>query len=434
MTEPEPETILTTPILTSAIESLSPVHEILCRFHHRNKNQHRIAKWWAQADMLRRHTGKFIFCLENALEEAERLERIGSLMKRKKKKTEKRKREEEEEEEIKKRAGYLRWGLGPGCFLAFTQLAADRQFAHLGLMLLGVLAQVDQACVVFAPDPSPVADDDDDDSGVALNDGGETGLQLETVNRGGRGAVTEEVVMSMEVDADMGVAISREVFMAEAPPQEPPKKTKTDQSPSISKPRQPEEEEEDEKAEEEPKPKKKMPKVVKGDEFDDIFGSFGDNSPQPTKRKTAEKKKTKPKVVKADEFDDIFGSFGDDTPQPAKKKKEATKTTADEKSEEFDNIFDSKPKKKPKKKPVEEEEAGEFDSIFDTKKPIKKKQKYATTNTVEEEEEEFEGFFDKKEKKAKSTEVPAKTAPTPALKKKKRKKGGDEFDDIFGGF
>src|SRR5689334_6903769 len=34
---------------------------------------------------------------------------------------------------------------------SFSQLAADNQYAHLGLALLGVLAQVDAALVLLAP-------------------------------------------------------------------------------------------------------------------------------------------------------------------------------------------------------------------------------------------------------------------------------------------
>lgn len=103
-------------VLNTAITSLSPALEILERFHHRNKNQHRLSKWWAQADMLRRHTRKMLVCLDSGVAEAERLARI-----REKKKT-KTGREaggdaEQQRRDVQNRAEYLRWKLGPGAYL-----------------------------------------------------------------------------------------------------------------------------------------------------------------------------------------------------------------------------------------------------------------------------------------------------------------------------
>ncbi len=89
---------------TAALTSLPPALDLLSRFHHRNKNQHRLSKWWAQADMLRRQLRKIIT-------ELEALETVGSGRKGGGK------RAAAAEEVVRKRAGYLRWRLGPGAFL-----------------------------------------------------------------------------------------------------------------------------------------------------------------------------------------------------------------------------------------------------------------------------------------------------------------------------
>ncbi|KAK4456607.1 hypothetical protein QBC42DRAFT_149727, partial [Cladorrhinum samala] len=140
-------------ILTSSIESLIPALELLSRFHHRNKNQHRLSKWWSQADMLRRHTRKMVELIEDVLPEAEKLEKIRKANSTKLNKKPKKDPKKEENESVTQRALYMRWQLGPRAFLAFTQLTADRQFAHLGLMLLGVLAQIDKALEPYSPSP-----------------------------------------------------------------------------------------------------------------------------------------------------------------------------------------------------------------------------------------------------------------------------------------
>lgn len=128
MAEPppaEPDPTLDPAALNAAISSLAPALEILERFHHRNKNQHRLSKWWAQADMLRRHTRKMLACLESGAGEAERLARAASAKDRKKKKEKKEKEKLKGRKEaggggnaeVRKRAGYLRWKLGPGAYL-----------------------------------------------------------------------------------------------------------------------------------------------------------------------------------------------------------------------------------------------------------------------------------------------------------------------------
>ncbi|KAK4106722.1 hypothetical protein N658DRAFT_520207 [Parathielavia hyrcaniae] len=198
-------------ILSLAIASLAPALELLERFHHRNKNQHRIAKWWAQADMLRRHVRKMLGELEAAVEPAEKAarakerQRVKGTGKGKSQKLVEAVGEENMQAEVlRKRAGYLRWRLGPGAFLAFTQLSADRQFAHLGLMLLGVLAQVDKVIAPFAPPQRETVDEETREQAAAAAE----------VAAGKDSAVGADDDTMMETDTDMGVAVSRDEIMA----------------------------------------------------------------------------------------------------------------------------------------------------------------------------------------------------------------------------
>ncbi|AEO69534.1 uncharacterized protein THITE_2120077 [Thermothielavioides terrestris NRRL 8126] len=122
--------------LNAAIASLAPALELLERFHHRNKNQHRLSKWWAQADMLRRHVRKMLRELEDGVAEAERLARANERRRARERERERvsllkgvlgkagepprrggRGDGEKGNEVVRKRAEYLRWRLGPGAYL-----------------------------------------------------------------------------------------------------------------------------------------------------------------------------------------------------------------------------------------------------------------------------------------------------------------------------
>lgn len=60
-----------TPQLSSIKQELSSITQILHLTHHRNKNQHRLTKWWKQFSILRRNTSKLLLDVEN-LETAEK--------------------------------------------------------------------------------------------------------------------------------------------------------------------------------------------------------------------------------------------------------------------------------------------------------------------------------------------------------------------------
>ncbi|OBT73821.1 hypothetical protein VF21_06718 [Pseudogymnoascus sp. 05NY08] len=113
-----------TPIILppgSTPESLLPIQHLLHLTAHRNKNQHRIAKWWASFSILRRQLGKLITALENP-DAAFRAKKI----------------------DIEKRVVFLREEVVPRCYLAFSTVVADNQYASLGLMLMGCLARLNK--------------------------------------------------------------------------------------------------------------------------------------------------------------------------------------------------------------------------------------------------------------------------------------------------
>ncbi|KAE8450119.1 hypothetical protein EG329_006900 [Mollisiaceae sp. DMI_Dod_QoI] len=95
-----------TPQLFSVKEELSSITQILHLTHHRNKNQHRLTKWWKQFSILRRNISKLLLEVEN-LETAEKFSTGGD------------------------KGGK-----------AFSTVVKDLQYANLGLVLLGMLARI----------------------------------------------------------------------------------------------------------------------------------------------------------------------------------------------------------------------------------------------------------------------------------------------------
>ncbi|KAI7922671.1 hypothetical protein M9X92_004784 [Pyricularia oryzae] len=147
------ETSSSTSKLAEAAALLVPTQEILEKFNYKHKNQHRLSKWWAGFDMLRRHTAKFYRDeLRLALDA---LTKRSSMPQSSKKKQSKRQRTEPRDEDITAgavaKAKWMDDYLIPKAYTAITQLAADNQFAPLGLLLLGVLAQVHSAVSLLLP-------------------------------------------------------------------------------------------------------------------------------------------------------------------------------------------------------------------------------------------------------------------------------------------
>ncbi|KAI1144090.1 hypothetical protein F5Y05DRAFT_407490 [Hypoxylon sp. FL0543] len=126
-----------------ALDRLQPLQPVLRGFNHRNRNQHRRAAWWGPFGMLRRHVDKL----------ADEL--VDSAASRSKSKKRKRGDDDEggrAEKKVRDHVKWLRDVLVPKCYLAFSQLTADNQFAALGVVLLGSLAQVHAVCVRLAGD------------------------------------------------------------------------------------------------------------------------------------------------------------------------------------------------------------------------------------------------------------------------------------------
>ncbi|EAQ89003.1 hypothetical protein CHGG_05622 [Chaetomium globosum CBS 148.51] len=297
--------------LTTTAASLAPALELLERFHHRNKNQHRLAKWWAQADMLRRQ------------------------------------------------------GL-------HTVVGGPAVWHTLGLMLLGVLAQVDQALTPFAAGPGN-SSDVPDVRGEAASRAQSTGLsditREDTVDRG----------LDVAMDVDMGVAVSREEVMLSieqdtAPSSAPsrpagqphprsislpinPSKRKLSTQITLSKTEPPSKEG---STSPDPAKPKQRAKKAGNDEFDNIFGSSEEDT-VPAATKSHVKKKAKPR--KGDE--ESNNTTKNPPPDKARLQQKKKKTREDAGGDEFDDIFgslDDGKSKKPKRK--KRKKGDEFDDIF----------------------------------------------------------------------
>ncbi|MCJ1424366.1 hypothetical protein MMC29_002254 [Sticta canariensis] len=94
------------------INKLQETSKLLQLIHHRNKNQHRNAKWWEWLAKLKRSVHKLIQELQASDGGKSHL-----------------------------RAFYMKDILIPKCYVPFTQLVQDKQFSPLGLALVGELAK-----------------------------------------------------------------------------------------------------------------------------------------------------------------------------------------------------------------------------------------------------------------------------------------------------
>ncbi|KAI9718972.1 MAG: hypothetical protein M1812_003857 [Candelaria pacifica] len=112
--------------------SLQEAAGILHLLSHRNRNQHRVSKWWRWFSMLRRSVGKFL-CELHSSDGKRSIARLE----------------------------YMREILIPKCHLAFSSVVADNQFSALGLVLLSSLARISKLIgsgrqVHTAKQPDPV--------------------------------------------------------------------------------------------------------------------------------------------------------------------------------------------------------------------------------------------------------------------------------------
>ncbi|KAK4215390.1 hypothetical protein QBC37DRAFT_481476 [Rhypophila decipiens] len=412
-----------------AINSLEPALHILERFHHRNKNQHRRSKWWAEADMLRRQVKKFIEALYDGLEEEERANKILARASKNPATGMKMKGKSGKENDlgdglvkdkfgIYERGVYLRGLLVPRAWLAFSQVVADERFAQLGLMLLATLAQVDQVVSAFAPGPDVDEEDDDlddlvdsarnqeissvretaviEDVGVAISRE-EFIMTTMSVRTGGASAqggerkTRERTIISVETDGDVDDDGEFEGFDDDAPSSMlDPVSTYTNERPATAVV----EEEASTMESTNKKTKKKRPRNEEeeeqlsreeGTEDDDIGSIFSSLIPTTKKKKRSSKAATGGSVVSSSKT--LKASVEE---EPSK--------LDDDSGDEIGSIFSSLIPKTTKKKSSTPASASASTPTTTTTSKIKTKSK-------------------EKEKE----------------KKKKKKRQDDEFDDIFGG-
>jgi len=204
------------------VSTIRPLHSLLHLASHRNKNQHRLAKWWGPFSQLRRQ-------LESLLTDLELLEDSATSVAGRKAARAK----------AEARVAFLDKELFPRCYVAFSTVVADNQYAPLGLMLMGTLASLQK---VMAPKREEMAEDIVPVSVAAL-----------------------EVVKSpVEMSEDLGEAISRDTVDKEVQDV----KGKVDETKPIVK------KVEKRKLEATSKEEKKKKKKKKGDAFDDLFAGL----------------------------------------------------------------------------------------------------------------------------------------------------------------
>ncbi|KAG9235507.1 hypothetical protein BJ875DRAFT_542060 [Amylocarpus encephaloides] len=225
------------------LQKLTTLHQTLHLLHHRNKNQHRLTKWYKYFSEFRRHSQKLISEAQNYIS-ARNLSKKSKFT-------------EAAEVKLKGRLEFCcsmveRW------YFAFSTVVADNQYASLGLMLIGCLARFQS-----------VTRDLCDEYGFEIEVLGD-----ETMNEAGEVPVLQAEQEGAKED-DLGEIISREdvvegfddsvLVQDETPPDvksEKKKKRKKAEEEIVVEEVTPE------------KRQKKKKKRKKGDAFDDLFGSL----------------------------------------------------------------------------------------------------------------------------------------------------------------
>ncbi|KUJ20163.1 uncharacterized protein LY89DRAFT_716595 [Mollisia scopiformis] len=129
---PQPQTLSSPPSPTTiAKQELTSITQILQLTHHRNKNQHRLAKWWKPFSVLRRNISELLAEVD-ALETAEKFstgEKGGRYVR-------------DAREVVERRVEFVEVWVLEKAFVAFSTVVKDLQYASLGLLLLGMLAKI----------------------------------------------------------------------------------------------------------------------------------------------------------------------------------------------------------------------------------------------------------------------------------------------------
>ncbi|KAK1838354.1 hypothetical protein CCHR01_19021 [Colletotrichum chrysophilum] len=232
--------------------ALTPILHILDSFNHRNKNQHHVARWWTQFDLLRRAVRRLHDALVLRIQHAQ-------AQGHRKQKQKNSKRKHDLDGDVTTRVETLIRQIIPSSFLAFTQLTADNQHAALGLVLIGVLAGINSAMASLVPD---CVEEGHHEPPAALSAAQPTAA-LAKDTKGASGPV------------DLGIAISRDQLQLGAKPQSTlrpeGKETAKGKKRKMVSPIEnagPTRSLKDNKIEKKPK------KSKKGDEFSDLFSSL----------------------------------------------------------------------------------------------------------------------------------------------------------------
>ncbi|PBP17443.1 putative Ribonuclease MRP protein subunit RMP1 [Diplocarpon rosae] len=140
-----PSTPSEAPSNPSLVQDLQKLSHLLHLTHHRNKNQHRLAKWYKPFSQLRRQLLKLIAEAE-VLETALKFSTSSVPAKIEERELgrgkEKGKYVKGAEETVGIRVRFLEELVVPKCFTAFSNVVADGQYAALGLFLVATLASV----------------------------------------------------------------------------------------------------------------------------------------------------------------------------------------------------------------------------------------------------------------------------------------------------
>ncbi|KAI9049528.1 hypothetical protein LZ554_006557 [Drepanopeziza brunnea f. sp. 'monogermtubi'] len=219
------------------LQELTSISQLLHLTHHRNKNQHRLAKWYKPFSQLRRQVGRLLPELE-ALEVAERFSVSGNENGEAEGKYVRAARER-----VERRVCFLEEWIVEKCYLAFSNVIADQRYAVLGLFLMATLARVQAVVEQWSV-------------GVGGDrEGQEQGKQQEgQIERALEGAPGDEL--------DLGEVVTRESVLEEAEAvaaSEPREKRRAAHEAGLSDPS---------------KPKKQKKKKKGGDAFDDMFAGL----------------------------------------------------------------------------------------------------------------------------------------------------------------
>ncbi|KAK7965086.1 hypothetical protein PG996_000554 [Apiospora saccharicola] len=314
------------------LQLVRPLQPLLAGFNHRNKNQHRVATWWASFNMLRRHVTKW----------ADELDRQAKARPKKRKRTagdgdgDGKKDGDGGSAEV--RALWLRDVLVPKCYLTFSQLAADNQFAPLGLVLTGALAQAYKACVrlvgealsereQIAVRPKQTVASEEDASPASAAEKGKKAASKDTTIPSFASSAAKRQVSTVIGDDDVGQVISRDLVRASA---------KTGRHSLLT-------EEEEQKAQEAKRRKRAIAGVVDPTTEDDVGRE---------RKKKARVDVTTAAAIAGDGDDDVMGI------NTEKKKKKGAAVTGRPKVKDGEKPPEEKKKKKKSKK------GDEFDSLF----------------------------------------------------------------------